>query len=98
MGRGGGREGCLFVDALAGAIGRRMATAAFLDANVVLRYLLNDVPELAEQAARIIDSNAALLVTDVVIVEAAYVLLRQYGVPRAALVDDLIALIQRSNI
>lgn len=75
-----------------------MTMAAFVDANVILRYLLGDVPEMTEQAATILDGGTDLALTDVIIVEVAYVLTRQYNVPRAAIVDDLIALIQRPNV
>jgi len=44
-----------------------------LDTNVVLRFLLNDVPEQTEKAVEVITSNK-VYVTDVVIVETIYVL------------------------
>lgn len=44
-----------------------------LDTNVVLRFLLNDVPEQTEKAARII-SKDKVYVTDVIAVEVIYVL------------------------
>jgi predicted nucleic acid-binding protein len=71
---------------------------AFVDANVILRYLLNDVPDMAERAAQILDNSPDLALTDAVLAEVAYVLMRQYGIPRSAIVDDLIALIQKPNI
>ena len=45
-----------------------------------------------------IDGVAPLQVTDVVIVETAYVLISVYEVPRAAVVDGLIALLRKANI
>lgn len=71
---------------------------AFVDANVILRYLLGDVPDMAERAAQILDKSSDLVLTDGIIAEVAYVLLRQYGIPRSAIVDDLIALIHKPNI
>ena len=44
-----------------------------LDTNVVLRFLLNDVPEQTEKAAKIINKEK-VYVTDVVTVEVVYVL------------------------
>lgn len=44
-----------------------------LDTNVVLRFLLNDVPEQTEIAAKVI-SKDKVYVTDVVTVEVVYVL------------------------
>lgn len=44
-----------------------------LDTNVVLRFLLDDVPEQTDKATRII-TNSKVYVTDVVTVEVIYVL------------------------
>lgn len=65
---------------------------------MVVRYLTGDPPELAEQAARIIDNEDGLQVTDVVLAETAYVLTSVYQVPREVVVDHLIALLQKENI
>lgn len=72
--------------------------SGLLDTSIVVRYLTGDPPELADRAARIIDSPVALQITDVVLVETAYVLISVYQMPRAAVVDALIALLQRTNI
>jgi predicted nucleic acid-binding protein len=70
----------------------------FLDTSMVVRYLTGDSPELAEKAAKIIDSTETLYVTDVVIVETAYVLTSVYEVSRSLVVNSLIALLQKNNI
>ncbi len=70
----------------------------FLDTSVVVRYLTNDPPDMAARAARLIDSEAELLLTDGILGEAAYVLLKRYGVPRAVVVDNLIALVRKRNV
>jgi len=72
--------------------------SGFLDTSVIVRYLTGDPPELAEQAANIIDKLDDLLVTDVVLTETAYVLTSVYQVPREVTVDHLIAFLQRENI
>ena len=71
---------------------------AFLDTNVVVRYLTGDPPHLADRAARIIEGSRDLLVTDVVIAESAYVLTSVYRVPREIVVDHLVALLRREGI
>ena len=71
---------------------------AFLDTSIVVRYLTGDPPALADMAARIIDGEQELALTDMVIVETAYVLSSLYKVPRKAVVDSLLALIQKRNI
>lgn len=74
------------------------AAAPFVDTNVLVRYLTNDSPELAERAAAIVEGSEELLLSEVVLVEAAYVLTSVYGVSRAQVVDALMALVQRRNL
>ena len=62
------------------------------------RYLTGDVPELAAQAASIIDSVAELSVTDAVLAESAYVLTTVYDVPREVVVDHLVAFLRKRNV
>lgn len=50
-----------------------------VDANIILRYLLNDTEELAEKAADIIENNK-VLVPNEVIAEIVYVLEKVYKV------------------
>ena len=45
-----------------------------------------------------IDGEDELLVTDVVLVETAYVLTSVYDVPRETVIDHLIALLRKANI
>lgn len=71
---------------------------SFLDTSMVVRYLTDDPPELSEKAARIIDSEEQLYITDVVLVETAYVLTSVYGISRTIVVDHLIAFLQKENI
>jgi predicted nucleic acid-binding protein len=72
--------------------------SSFLDTSVVVRYLTGDPPRLAAQAAAIIDAGEPLSLTDVVVAETACVLASVYGVPRDALVDSLIDLLQKRNV
>ena len=72
--------------------------SGFLDTNVVVRYLTGNPPQHAERAARIIDQDDGLLLTDVVLAETAYVLTSVYDVPREAVVGQLIALLRKQNI
>jgi len=72
--------------------------SAFLDTSVVVRYLTDDPPHLAERAAEIIESEDPRIVSELVLVEVAYVLTSVYGVARAATVDALQTLIRRRNL
>lgn len=75
-----------------------MAADGFLDANIILRYLLNDLPDQAALAARIIDRDVELIVTSGILAEVAYVLARTPGITRDQVVDGLIAFISKQNI
>ncbi len=71
---------------------------AFLDTSYVVRYLVNDPPDMAQRAADVIDSEEILMLSEMVILETAYVLISVYSVPRATVVDSLIELVQRANL
>ncbi len=60
-----------------------------LDTNVVLRYLLNDIPEQSLKAKKIITGSAAY-VTDVVAVEIIFVLERVISMER----PDIVTLVK----
>ena len=64
-----------------------------VDANVILRYLLNDVPEQARVAREAIESGAGTTIE--VVAEVVYVLQGVYGVPRERVAQTLSALCSR---
>lgn len=70
----------------------------FLDTSVVVRYLTGDPPEMADRAAALIDAGGALILSELVLSETAYVLESYYGVARAALTDSLSDLVRRRNL
>ena len=70
----------------------------FLDASVLLRYLLADLPTQTERARRLIDGGTPLLVTETVLLETAFTLTKFYKVPREQAVDTLIAFLQKRNL
>jgi hypothetical protein len=72
--------------------------SGLLDISMLVRYLTGDPPEMAERAARIIDWEENLLVTDVVIAETAYILTSVYKIPGEAVVVHLMLFVQKSNI
>lgn len=65
---------------------------------MIVRYLTGDPKHLAARAARIIDGEPALVVTDVVLAETAFVLSSVYGVRWPAVVDALVELLQKRNL
>lgn len=52
-----------------------------IDANIILRCILNDVPELVSKAKSIIENNDCFAPTEV-LAEVVYVLQKVYNVPR----------------
>ena len=64
-----------------------MATLPFLDANMILRHLLQDLPDQSPRATALIDRIEAgdLIVrtAEAVIFEVVFTLERTYKVPRA---------------
>lgn len=70
-----------------------------VDANVVLRYLLNDVPQQTERARRLIDSDLHLGLTAVALAEIAWVLAGpRFKRERSEVATELIDLLARENI
>ena len=61
---------------------------ALVDTSLLVRYLTGDPPHLAERAAQVLDGEETLGLTEVALVETAYVLESVYGVPRKAVGGD----------
>lgn len=68
-----------------------------LDANVVLRYLLNDIPEQSLKSKAVI-TNSASYVTDVVITEIIFVLERVIDMDRIEIVKLVKAFLGLPNL
>jgi predicted nucleic-acid-binding protein len=66
-----------------------LATVISLDANILLRFFLNDVPEQSDKAQAAI-AGSAIYVTDVVLTEVVFVLERVIEMDRA----DIVRLVQ----
>ncbi len=64
-----------------------------LDTNVILRYLLNDIPEQAEKARRIFNRarslKARVKILPIILVEVVYHLIHTYKIPRNEVADTL---------
>ena len=67
-----------------------------LDANVILRYLLNDVTDQAEEARKAVMAGASTTVE--VFAEVVYVLHGVYGADRATIADTLAVFLQEIDI
>jgi predicted nucleic acid-binding protein len=69
-----------------------------LDTSVLVRYLTNDLPEVAAEARDLIEGESPVQIHSIILAEAAWVLLRHYGVPRDAVMEALVRLVLRENI
>ena len=65
---------------------------------MVVRYLIRDVPGLADQAAAIIDGQEDLWIIGVVLAETGHVLTSTYHISREDVVDQLIEFVRKANI
>ena len=72
--------------------------SGFLDTSMAVRYLVRDVPEMADQAAAIIDGTEDLWITGVVLVETDYVLRSAYLLSREMVIDHLMSFLNKRNI
>jgi predicted nucleic acid-binding protein len=77
---------------------RSGGSPAILDTSYIVRYLTDDPPDMAKRAAEIIESDEVLILSEMVLLETAYVLSSVYRVPRDVLVDSLSELVQRANL
>jgi predicted nucleic-acid-binding protein len=68
-----------------------------IDANIVLRYLLNDVNDLADKAAIIIENDDVFIPVEI-IAEIVYVLEKVYKVNRNEILAALTGLTKYENI
>jgi predicted nucleic-acid-binding protein len=69
-----------------------------VDTNVLVRYLLQDDPEMGPAAARLMNGGLRLGVSLVVLTETVFVLSSNYGVPWEEVVDSLVELLRKRNI
>lgn len=72
--------------------------SCFLDASVICRYLVNDVPDLAARARNLIKSGDPLWVHPTALLETAYVLHRVLGRTRSEVAGALINFIREPTV
>lgn len=75
---------------------------AFVDANVILRYLTGDPPEMAEAALRTLTAaqrgKVRLLLTPITVAEVVWVLESFYGHPRAQVAQTLTQFLRADGV
>ncbi len=72
------------------------------DTNVILRYLLKDVPEQYAQVEKFFDDvrigKTKAVILESVLVECVYILLKFYRIPKQMAADSLIGLLQYKGV
>lgn len=66
---------------------------AFLDANVIVRHLTQDPPDMGHRATAFLAQEEELLVPDLIVAEVVYVLESFYRVPRSEVAEAVRSLI-----
>ena len=74
-----------------------MKNMVMLDANVILRYLLNDNEEMASEAEKAIKSQTALITIEV-IAEVVYVLKRVYAIDKAEIKESVLGFLSETEV
>jgi predicted nucleic acid-binding protein len=77
-------------------------TPPLLDTSVLIRHFTNDHRDLSPRATalvqRVIEGDIVVRLTDPVVFETAFTLERTYRVPKVAVRDALLELIQSANV
>lgn len=82
-----------------GVAGSRSRDVIAIDTSVLVRYLVGTPPAQARRAAALIDdATTEIGLSTVTLAECAHVLRTQYEVDGAAIIEALIAVIQRENV
>ncbi len=80
----------------------KKSDAILPDTNVILRYLLRDIPEQFEKAAAFFEQVRTgakrAVILESVVVECVYVLMKFYGVPKAEVAASLSGLLQYKGV
>lgn len=69
-----------------------------LDANVVIRYLTGDPPEMARRARALIEGPEEVVLSGVAIAEIAHVMRSVYRIDRESLLTGILRLVRRGNV
>lgn len=75
-----------------------MTTSGSLDANVLLRLLLNDVPHQHAAAMKLLADGGRFAVSDTALIEVNFVLGRAYGLNRDQQHEAIVGLLQQPQI
>ena len=69
-----------------------------VDTNVILRWLLDDVPEQTERATALLNSGPRFIVDDTTVIEVVYVLERVLRISRASVAAAVRSVMAEANL
>jgi predicted nucleic-acid-binding protein len=69
-----------------------------LDANILLRWLLGDIPEQQKSVDRLLSKGACFHVSDLAIIEVAFILEKLLGFDRELISDNLFQIIDHRQM
>lgn len=72
--------------------------SVFVDTNILVRHLTGDPPEMAARATAYLETEAGLLLTDLVAAETAYVLESFYKAPRDQVANAVRSLVAFGSV
>ena len=72
--------------------------SAFIDTNIIVRHLTGEPPAMAERATRFLAGERDLLLTDLIVAEAVYVLESFYEAPRSQVAEAIRSMIAFESI
>lgn len=74
------------------------STSGSLDANVILRLVLRDVPKLSDAAFELVTKGDHFHVADIAVAETVFALERYYEVPRPEIAEIILSLADNPKI
>lgn len=79
-----------------------MSTTVFLDTNILVRHLVQDIPEQAARATTflkgMVSGKTDVRLPETVVFETIYILQRVYSIPKLDIADELSALIEHPGM
>ena len=69
-----------------------------VDANIILRYLLDDIPKFKKIASTILDFKPNIIILEEIIAEVVYVLEKVYRIERNTITQTLKLFLQKNNL
>lgn len=79
-----------------------MSAIVFLDTNILVRHLVEDIPEQAIRATALMEGVASgrtgIRLPDTVVFEAIYILQRVYSIPKMEITDELSTIIKHPGV